>query len=82
MGLVFAIPFMILSVKQKDIKFFLPGLFSIGGFKWYSGEQRQRQMKDKRVDEYWRKAKKLDYDLKKTETYIEQRKLFEKFNNL
>ena len=39
-------------------------------------------MKDKRVDEYWRKAKKLDYDLKKTETYIEQRKLFEKFNNL
>ena len=40
-GLVVSIPFMILSVKQKDVKFFLPGLLSIGGFKWYSGEYRK-----------------------------------------
>jgi hypothetical protein len=78
--MVASIPFMILSVKQKDIKFFLPGLMFIGGFKWYSGQYRQKQMKEKRVDDYWRKAKKLDFDLKKTEQYIEQRKLFEKFD--
>ena len=36
-------------------------------------------MKEGKIDEYWRKSKKLDFDLKKTENYIEQRKLFEKF---
>ena len=78
-GLVSSVPFIFLSVKQKDIKFFLPGLILIGGFKWYSGELRQQLMKEGRIDEYWRKSKKLDFDLKKTEKYIEQRKLFEKF---
>lgn len=36
-GIFSAIPFMILSVKQKDVKYFLPGLLLIGGFKYYSG---------------------------------------------
>jgi len=36
-------------------------------------------MKEAKLEDYWRKSKKLEYDLKKVETYIEQRKLFEKF---
>jgi hypothetical protein len=79
-GLVSSVPFLLASVSQKDVKWFLPGLLLIGGFKWYSGQVRQDLMKSQRVDEYWRKSKKLDYDLRKTEKYIEQRRLFEKFS--
>jgi hypothetical protein len=70
-GNVASVPFIGLSVMRKDIRYFLPGLILIGGFKWYSGEVRQRLMKEERVDEYWRKSKKLDYDLKKTLKYID-----------
>jgi hypothetical protein len=70
-GIVTSLPFIFLSGKQKDIKYFLPGLILIAGFKWYSGEVRQQLMKEGKIDEYWRKSKKLDFDLKKTEKYIE-----------
>ena len=70
-GIVSSLPFIFLSGKQKDIKYFLPGLILIAGFKWYSGEVRQQLMKEGKIDEYWRKSKKLDFDLKKTENYIE-----------
>lgn len=36
-GIVTSLPFIFLSGKQKDIKYFLPGLILIAGFKWYSG---------------------------------------------
>jgi len=75
------VPFVLISAKQRDVKWFLPGLLLIGGFKWYSGQVRQDMMKSQRVDDYWRKSKKLDFDLKKTEQYIEQRKLFEKYSD-
>ena len=39
-GVISAIPFVYLSVKQKDIKYFLPGLILIGGLKYYSGKVR------------------------------------------
>ena len=40
LGLVGAVPFMILCVKKKDVRYFLPGLILIGGFKYYSGKVR------------------------------------------
>ena len=80
-GLISSVPFVLISAKQRDVKWFLPGLLLIGGFKWYSGQVRQDMMKSQRVDDYWRKSKKLDFDLKKTEQYIEQRKLFEKYSD-
>ncbi len=39
-GNVASVPFIGLSVMRKDIRYFLPGLILIGGFKWYSGEVR------------------------------------------
>ena len=39
-GLVASVPFMLMSAKLKDVKWFLPGLLLIGGFKYYSGEVR------------------------------------------
>ncbi len=35
-------------------------------------------MKESGIDDYWRKSRKLEFDLKKTEHYIETRKLIEK----
>lgn len=32
-------------------------------------------MKETGMDDYWRKSRKLDYDLRKTEQYIAHRKL-------
>ena len=79
LGVASAIPFGYLSVRNKDIKYFLPGLILIGGCKYYSGQVRQRLLQEAPgLNDYWRKSRKLEFDLRKTETYIEQRKLLEK----
>lgn len=69
---------MVISAQRRDIKWFLPGLASIGGLKYYSGLKRQSLMKEQGVDDYWRKSRKLNYDLRKVEHCLETRKLFEK----
>lgn len=40
MGIGASIPFIIMTLKQRDIKYFLPALISVAGFKYYSSKVR------------------------------------------
>ena len=81
LGLVGALAFGALSVKQRDIRYFAPGVLLMGGLKYYSTQVRQEMMRAAPgLEEYWRKSRKLTFDLRKTEQYLEQRKLLDKAN--
>lgn len=80
-GVIGALVFGALSVKKRDIRYFAPGVLLMGGLKYYSTQVRQEMMREAPgLEDYWRKSRKLTFDLRKTEQYLEQRKLLDKVN--
>ena len=67
-----AVPFIALSIKKKDIKYALPGLLSIGGGKGYASSIFFQRLHEEGVDDYWKKSKKLDSDLRRVKHVIEK----------
>lgn len=63
-----ALAFGALSVKQRDIRYFAPGVLLMGGFKYYSGQVRQELMRaTPGLDDYWKKSRKLTFELRRVE---------------
>ncbi|CDW86780.1 UNKNOWN [Stylonychia lemnae] len=71
--------FLIARAKQRDVKWLLPGIVAITGTKYYSSKLFFQRLQEYQIDDYWRKSKKLDGDLRKVDGYIKQRKFFEKY---
>lgn len=70
---------MVFRAKKRDALWLLPGIVSITASKWYSSKYFFAKLIEYDVDEYWRKSKKLDGDLRKVDLYVKQRKFFERF---
>ena len=77
-GIVTGLPFLFLRIKKRDALWLLPGILTIAGTKWYSSRMFFRKMESEGVNDYFKKSKKLDGDLRLIESYAKQRRLWEK----
>eukprot|EP00347_Sterkiella_histriomuscorum_P015146 403358143 len=78
-GLILGVAFAAKMFNPKTIWWLAGGSVIITGSKYASNKYFYQQIHENQVYDYWRKSKKLDGDLRKTDSYIKQRKFFEKY---